>query len=564
MAFPLLSLSSSYGSISKPAFAPSLLRIFSATMSMLVLPLALPFLLVLSLYQFFSRLDSREPPLIPQSLPFVGHILGLLFDGHIYLEKISAVYDLPIYALRTFATRIYVVNSPELVIAVQRNAKTISFTPFVVAMLPRLFNVSSRDIDVAGRNHDEEDGHWGYMADVHSSTYSVLAPGVELDSMVRPLLENMMDHFDELSNSPGDGVVMIDLFAWIRRTITAASTSAVYGPENPFACEQGLETAFWDLEQQFTVLLLGILPSFTARKACRGRAELDAAMQRYFIRGGHEQGSGLVKARYHAGKRHGLSLKAISAFELGDCIGVLINSVPSTFWLLYHIFSCPELLSSIRDELNSSVTPTGAISVLTLQNLCPLLLATYKEVLRYRTHSSSSRYVRQDTVLDSRYLLKKGSIIQIPGAVIHRNSELWGAGAKEFNPRRFLKNPISAFPSSASLMSAGSDHSTDSVDDLPNNSLAVKRASFRAFGGGATLCPGRHFATSTLLAVVAMVVLRFDIAPVSGKWGSMKQATGRLASTIPPPEGDIKVYVRKRSSMNRAWDLGGKVPRFEI
>jgi len=492
-------------------------RMVSATMSMLILPLALGYLVGLFLYHFFSKdkNDSREPPLIPQSLPFVGHILGLLSDGHIYLENLSAIYDLPIYTLRTFTTRVYVVNSPELVIAVQRNAKNISFTPFVVAMLPRLFDVSRRDIDIASRNHDEEDGHWGFMSDVHRSTYSVLGPGVDLDNMVRSLLENMMIHFEELSNSPGGEAVTIDLFSWVRRTITAASTSAVYGPENPFTCQQGLETAFWDLEQQLTVLLLGILPRFTARKACRGRAKLDAAMQRYFKRGGHEEGSGLVKARYHAGKKHGLSLKAISAFELGNCIGVLINSVPTTFWLLYHIFSCPELLSSIREELLSLITITGTIPVLKLQKLCPLLLATFKEVLRYRTHSSSSRYVRHETLLDGRYLLKKGSIIQIPGAVIHRNPDLWAADARDFNPRRFLKNPISALSSSASLNSAGSDHSTDSANDLPNNSLALKRASFRAFGGGATLCPGRHFATSTLLAVIAMMVLRFDITPVS-------------------------------------------------
>lgn len=484
-------------------------------MSMLVLPLALGYLVGLILYHFFSKDDSREPPQIPQSLPFVGHILGLLSDGHIYLENLSAIYDLPINTLRIFTTRIYVVNSPELVLAVQRNAKNISFTPFVVAMLPRLFDVSRRDMDIASLNHDEEEGRCGYMSDVHSSTYSVLGPGVDLDSVVRSLLENMMSHFDEMSDSPGDEAVTIDLFVWVRRTITVASTSAVYGLENPFTCEQGLETAFWDLEQQFTVLLLGILPRFTARKACRGRAKLDAAMQRYFKRGGHEQGSGLVKARYQAGKKHGLSLKAISAFELGDCIGVLINSVPTLFRLLYHIFSVPELLFSIREELIASITITGTIHVLKLQRLCPLLLATYKEVLRYRTHSSSSRYVRHETLLDDRYLLKKGSIIQIPGAVIHRNPELWAADARDFNPRRFLQHPIFALSSSASLNSAGSDHSTDSTNDLPNNSLALKRASFRAFGGGATLCPGRHFATSTLLALIAMMVLRFDITPVS-------------------------------------------------
>ena len=555
----------------------------SFAMSLFILAFVLPYFLVSILHHLLSpKHDCGEPPLVPQKLPLVGHILGLLHHGHIYLERLSAKFGLPIYTLHTFTTRTYVVNSPELVIAVQRNARNLSFNPFVIAMMPRLFNVVGKDVEIASRNNDEEQGHWGFLPELHSSTYSVLAPGEELDGMIKPMLEGMGGYIDELSSTGTGPEVEIDLFAWLRRAMTAASTSAVYGPENPFTREYGLETAFWDFEREFTDLLLGIAPKYTARKAYRGRAKIAEAMQRYFERNGQERGSGLVKTRYDAGKKHGLSMETISVFELGDCIGVLINSVPTTFWLLYHIFSSPDLLASIREELSSAITTTPDsdgtactnIPVHKLQGTCPLLTATYKEVLRHRTHSSSSRYVRHDTLLDNHYLLKKESIIQIPSAVIHTNPELWGADAKEFNPRRFLKADSSAFSSSSSLASLGNESSTASAEERPNTGAALKKASFRAFGGGATLCPGRHFATSSILAVVSMLVMRFDITPVSGKWGEMKQAGDRLASTLPPPARDIRVVIKERAMQGGndgkvyeerkwSWDFDGRVPRFD-
>lgn len=560
----------------------------------------------LFLYLYTSKRDTREPVFIPQRLPLVGHILGLLRHGHFYLELQG--HDLPIYTLQTFNTRIYVVNSPELVAAVERNMKNISFTPFVVAMLPRLFNVSDHDIAIASRNHDEADGHWGYMRDVHSTTYSVLAPGKDLDYMVKLLLEGVLTYTGTLSDDSPCRTIEIDLFTWIRRVLTVTSTSAVYGPENPFLHNLELETAFWDFKSQLARLLLGVMPNLTARKAHRGRARIAAAMQRYFERGGQDKGGGLVQTRYEVAKKHGLSTEAMSVFELGNCIGVLINSVPTTFWLLYHIFSSPDLLSSIREELSSVITSDPAtdatiIPAFKVQELCPILMATYREVLRYRTHSSTSRYVRRETLLANQYILKQDSIIQIPSAVIHTNPEIWGADAKVFNPYRFLRASVSGFSSTASLSDsmsgsltpaslnrsgsssgsgsltpvsvsrrnlARSDHSSDAIP--VQKTFAMKKTSFRAFGGGATLCPGRHFATTTILSIIAMMVLRFDITPVEGEWPAMAQAKGRLASTLPPPDGDIKVRVRERlpdgdkgedGKRKWKWDFEGRVPRFE-
>ena len=35
--------------------------------------------------------DANEPPLIPQGVPFVGHLLGLLQNGSHYYTKIQSV-----------------------------------------------------------------------------------------------------------------------------------------------------------------------------------------------------------------------------------------------------------------------------------------------------------------------------------------------------------------------------------------------------------------------------------------------------------------------------------------
>ncbi|KAL8828148.1 MAG: hypothetical protein Q9191_002754 [Dirinaria sp. TL-2023a] len=553
--------------------------------------------------------DSQEPPLVPPKIPLLGHLIGLLRNGHTYIEHLSARSVHAIYTLKTFSTRIYVVNSPRLVLAVQRNAKNISFNPFVIAMMPRLFNVSQSDVRIAKADHGGEKGHWGYMAELHHAGISILGPGEESEHMVKAMLATMLESVDLLAR-PEDGREL-ELFAWLRRTITVASTDAVFGPENPFAKDPTLENAFWDFESQFTQLLLGIAPRFTALKGYAGRARIAKAMQAYFERDGQKRGSELVKSRYEAGKKFGLSMHAMASFQLGDCIGVLINSVPTTFWLLYHIFSSPELLQSIRAELDDAIIltqdphgkQTFTVPVFELQDRRSLLLSTYKEVLRYRTHNSSSRYVLRDTLLDDLYLLKAHSIIQMPSAVIHTNADLWGPDAEDFDPRRFLKTappppaPVSKKHTTTDQFSNGNS-STNTKNHRPTSSTSTplstttsqsnpcpqplspsfRKVSFRAFGGGTTLCPGRHFATCTILAMVTLIILRFDIVPANTdpdpdpddskpekkKWKEVKQAGGRLASTLPPPEGDLKVRIMPRRNASWEWGFEGGLRRFEV
>ena len=191
-----------------------------------------------------------------------------------------------------------------------------------------------------------------------------------------------------------------------------------------------------------------------------------------------------MNVRHAAGLKNGASNAQMGRFEIGDAIGILVNATPTYFWTLCHIYSDPQLLEDIREELakfmKTESTQVGdtrkhILDINTLQDACPLLVSTYREVLRLRTQSSTSRWVTQDTLLNDRYLLKKDSVVLIPGAIIHADP-IWGPDAKEFNPRRFMGK---------------SD---------------VKAGANRTWGGGQTLCPGRFFATAEITCSVAMMV----------------------------------------------------------
>ena len=220
-------------------------------------------------------------------------------------------------------------------------------------------------------------------------------------------------------------------------------------------------------------------------------------------------------------------------FEIADLVGILVNTAPSTFWILVHVYSNPELLQKLRQELTTITTvhqihPSKSqrhLDITKMKESCPLLVATYQEVLRVRSFGSTVRVAMEDTLLNEQYLLKKDSTIQIPSAVLHADPKIWGADAADFRPERFLKQ-----------------------DDKKSK---VSPGAFHAFGGGNTLCPGRHFATTEILLVAAMFILRFDLEPVSGSWALPKQNSNNLSTSLLPPASDIKVKVSKRAGYEK-------------
>lgn len=276
--------------------------------------------------------------------------------------------------------------------------------------------------------------------------------------------------------------------------------------------------------------MLDIAPTILAPKGSRARSELGLAFQQYFENyiPGQSKSSAMTAARYSVNTKHGVTPWNQGRLEVGTLLGILANTIPSIFYMIVHIYSDSTLLREIRQELEDtsvSIFPGKAercINILTLRKRCFLLHVTFQELLRIHALGAGSRFVREDVMLDNQYLLRKGMIIQMPTAVMHSDPSAWGADVREFRPRRFLKQQKTG-------------------EEFKQNMSA-----YRPFGGGASLCPGRHFVTFETMALVAFMVLRFDVRPLDGQWSIPRQKQESLATNIFPPEKDIRVKVTKR------------------
>lgn len=283
------------------------------------------------------------------------------------------------------------------------------------------------------------------------------------------------------------------------------------------------------------------MPNLTAPKGHEGRDKVFRAFADYFRNGDVHSSSALIKARYDANVRYGIPFKDMGRFEILNAVGILVNTTPGAFWTLLHAFSDPIILEALRKDLSSVLsittegmqsTPLYCLDVGQMKAKCHLLTSLFQEVLRSHSFNASVRMVTEDTIISDRYLLKKGSVVQMPSLVIHSDPGVWGSTVKDFDPQRFMKAK------------------------REKGEQKQHPGAFRAFGGGTTLCPGRHFAATEILSTVAMFVMRFEMEPVEGKWRLPTQMGNNLATSVLPPDWDVRVRIKEREGLQHGrWVL---------
>lgn len=291
-----------------------------------------------------------------------------------------------------------------------------------------------------------------------------------------------------------------------------------------------------DFGSDLGLLILNFFPSLSARNGFRGRKIVSEAFFEYFQNNSHESGSTLVQTRYNTSIRNQIPVADIARFEVGGAIAVLINTAPTTFWMFFHVYSNVESLKDIRDEVasimtttvNRDGTQTRILEMASIKSKCPILTSTFQEVLRHHSVSVGVRQVMEDTLLNNKYLLRKDSTIFMPNIVTHQDPSIWGADVSTFDHKRFIKGQ------------------------------RANASAFRAFGGGSTLCPGRHFATTEILAMVAMALMRYDISPVAGNaWLAPSTGKTNIAAAVNEPDYDIEVEVKARKGFETGQWLFG-------
>jgi len=281
----------------------------------------------------------------------------------------------------------------------------------------------------------------------------------------------------------------------------------------------------------------GILPSIIAKEPYEARERLVQGFINYYNNGGHKDSSAMTVARHQTMVEGGLNLEDMSRSEAAMAFGLLGNSVPSTFFLLFELCSRPTVADEIRQELlKNAVTvqkqdgkSTHVVDLALIREKCHHFVSAFQEMLRLRMLSPNTRQISREVLLDNKYLLKKGSLVQMPPAYYNRSEAFWGSTVLEFDSKRFLTKE------------SGSGGRT---------------RGFIAFGSTPHICPGRHFAAGEICALAAMLLLRFDIEPVGGKWYEPELNAMALTASVPPPKDPYMVKVTPRAEFTGVeWDF---------
>lgn len=285
----------------------------------------------------------------------------------------------------------YVVTKPELIQQVQKQHRTLAFPPIEAKFATVVVGLSKQGQAVLARNLNGEEGGHGLSMETYAAMRAALQPGPALDEMNRAMLTEINKSLHILA--PAKEKKEFGLFEWLRDNLTLATTRAVYGPRNPLD-EKEIRDAFWDFEAGLMQILIAFLPSIMARKPINARTKVVRAFQKYYSQGGIDEASAYARYRHEVEVKNEFPAEDMARSSVGGTIALLVNTVPSVFWMLLHLHAYPGLLGQVRDEIDACTLDHGTVKTIDMASLkeqCPLLLSTYREVLRHRAMGASVR-----------------------------------------------------------------------------------------------------------------------------------------------------------------------------
>lgn len=142
----------------------------------------------------------------------------------------------------------------------------------------------------------------------------------------------------------------------------------------------------------------------------------------------------------------------------------------------------PELADIIRDETAQAFRTDGSIDTDYLTKQCPKLNSIWLETLRLSASSTAVRYIVQPTKIGDS-VLPKGHALMYSARQLHLDNPVFGKDHNDFDPWRFMHHPT-----------------------------LQRDVSYRPFGGGETLCPGRHLAKHVVLTFVSLCLRRYSFS----------------------------------------------------
>ena len=266
------------------------------------------------------------------------------------------------------------------------------------------------------------------------------------------------------------------------------------------------------------------------------------------------------------------------------------NNITATFWYIIELAKDPCLLSTIRTEVGASLFQgNGSENTIDTDKLFarPYIQSAYAEVLRLHTYNFLITTSEHNDFNFRGWKIPKDQMVGISSHTAHMDVEAWNTGlfdAKRpvdtFWAERFLIYEPSA--RSDSLKMGHPEHemsqrrSNHNLHGSPNSSFAPEEKNdsqeypkfcldgrsgiWIPFGGGYSLCPGRHVAKAEILLAVALLstAFEFDMVDQTGlkdrlmsrfvniRDKSLQHDMRYFGMGVLPPKDKVGVRIRRR------------------
>ncbi|THH27197.1 hypothetical protein EUX98_g6991 [Antrodiella citrinella] len=423
----------------------------------------------------------------------------------------------PIFRVKAMGRSMTYVTSPALIAAIYRDSKTFEFQSIRSKISHDIFSIPKDVIQSSD-----------VIENYYPAHHRVLAP-----KSISPILDRYAAHtYSQLSArvSALDGA-SAPLKSLVIMPAYVAASKAFFGEKLPAA---GTYKDFEKFNDAFHIMAAE-LPKFVtsgARKAWEGVTKTFET----YIHDVRKSGdmSELVDSTLGVGDRAGWTDAVLAKMLASDMWALQANAIWAVYWFLILVLERPDDLTRITYEIDAAraawtqAHPNTPLNETTFPQFItesaekfPLLSSGIMETLRLRTSSFSIRRVTAPTEFAG-YSFKTDDVLICNTRVVHMDEEI------HERPTEFVLDRY---------VDAGKKRVKDGAP-VPNHSLP--------FGGGVSMCEGRHFAQAEiktfLVALLTLTRLEFD--PEEATWPT--PAMDRIGVGIIGPKGDLDVVVRSR------------------
>ncbi|RIA95986.1 cytochrome P450 [Glomus cerebriforme] len=419
------------------------------------------------------------PRIVPYKIPWIGSAIPYGTNPTKFLSECREKYG-NIFTLKLAGKNITFLLDP-LVLPLIFKEKNFVFSSFADKIVQQAFSIdksTTARMSHQARNPQKYLGGENLLKLIENTKIKLV------DTILNKIKSN--DNFD---NKPEwkQGY----FYDFIARILWISSTEGFFG--KGFA-EEDMWNDFYTFDNKFPILISGI-PKIFAWSALKSQKKLCQLFtkQRLF----RENENEWVTYR---------SKEFLKIFDQEQFMNIqfsliwalMANTIPIAFWTIANIISNSHIKMRCEQEIENftKVDPkTKQINFIELSKFI-YIDACINEALRLTSSSLVVREALEDSkihveYLNQTYLIKKGETIAFYPPLTHIDSEIYGDDAKEYNPSRFLPNK------------------DGSKKIFMKNGKEVK-LHLVPFGGGSSMCPGRHYAREEIKLLVIYCIYYID------------------------------------------------------